>query len=88
LDTASGESYSELLKERLTGPLGMADTGLHPTEEKCDRLMTGSGLGGAAPCVDTEARAAGVGGLYSTGEDMAKWLRHSLALLIPRPGGF
>jgi serine-type D-Ala-D-Ala carboxypeptidase/endopeptidase len=82
LVAASGKSYSELLKERITGPLGMADTVFNPTKEQCERLMTGSGLGGTAPCVDTEENA-GSGGLYSTAEDMAKWLRHNLATSDP-----
>ncbi len=39
--------------------------------------MTGSGLGGPGPCVDTHA-TDGSGGLYSTGNDMALWLRHNI----------
>jgi D-alanyl-D-alanine-carboxypeptidase/D-alanyl-D-alanine-endopeptidase len=39
--------------------------------------MTGGGLGGAGPCVNTEA-TDGSGGLYSTANDMARWLRHNL----------
>ena len=62
---------------RITGPLGMADTGFSPTPEQCARLMTGSGFGGPATCVDTQA-TAGSGGLYSTADDMARWLRHEL----------
>jgi len=75
---AVGEDYAALLRDRLTGPLAMIDTGFMPTKEQCDRLMTGTGLGGAGPCVDTDA-TAGSGGLYSTGSDMARWLRHNLA---------
>lgn len=82
LVAVSGKSYSELLKERITGPLGMADTGFNPAKEQCERLMTGSGLEDPSPCVDTEANAGG-GGLYSTAEDMAKWLRHNLATSDP-----
>ena len=41
------------------------------------RLMIGTGLGGAGPCVDTHA-TDGSGGLYSTGNDMARWLRHNI----------
>ena len=82
LVAAGGKSYSELLKERITGPLGMTDTGFNLTKDQCERLMTGSGLGGAVPCIDTEATAGG-GGLYSTAEDMAKWLRHNLATSDP-----
>jgi D-alanyl-D-alanine-carboxypeptidase/D-alanyl-D-alanine-endopeptidase len=78
LATAAGKDYPTLLRDRIAGPLGMTDTGLAPTKEQCDRLMTGSGIGGASPCVSTAA-TAGSGGIYSTGDDMARWLRHNLA---------
>jgi serine-type D-Ala-D-Ala carboxypeptidase/endopeptidase len=74
---AGGQSYATLLRARVTGPLGMVDTGFSPTPEQCERLMTGSGLGGPATCVDTQA-TDGSGGLYSTANDMARWLRHNL----------
>jgi serine-type D-Ala-D-Ala carboxypeptidase/endopeptidase len=61
----------------VTAPLGMTDTGFAPTPAQCGRLMIGSGLGGAGTCVDTHA-TDGSGGLYSTGNDMARWLRHNL----------
>ncbi|HET6192913.1 MAG TPA: serine hydrolase, partial [Trebonia sp.] len=71
LATAAAKSYSALLKERVTDPAGMTDTGLAPTSEQCARLMTGSGIGGPGPCADTEA-TGGSGGLYSTGDDMVR----------------
>ncbi|MFE1599462.1 D-alanyl-D-alanine-carboxypeptidase/endopeptidase AmpH [Methylobacterium sp. ID0610] len=77
LGKAGGTSYANLLRRHVTEPLGMADTGLAPTPEQCSRLMIGSGLGGAASCIDTQA-TGGSGGLYSTGNDMARWLRHNL----------
>ncbi len=39
--------------------------------------MLGTGLAPAAPCLDTHA-TDGSGGLYSSGADMARWLRHNL----------
>jgi serine-type D-Ala-D-Ala carboxypeptidase/endopeptidase len=78
ITAVSGKDYPSLLHDRITGPLGMADTGVAPAPEQCNRLMTGSGLGGPGPCVDTSA-AEGNGGLYSTGNDMALWLHHNLA---------
>jgi D-alanyl-D-alanine-carboxypeptidase/D-alanyl-D-alanine-endopeptidase len=80
LAEAAGTSYADLLRERITGPLGMADTGLAPDAEQCARLMTGYGIPGAeaAPCVGT-ANIAASGGVYSTADDMVLWLRHNLA---------
>jgi D-alanyl-D-alanine-carboxypeptidase/D-alanyl-D-alanine-endopeptidase len=78
LETAGGEPYPELLSKFVTGPLGMRDTGFSPTPEQCARLMIGTGFGGAASCVDTQA-TDGSGGLYSTGDDMARWLKHNIA---------
>ena len=77
LETAGGKPYPELLQARVAGPLGMTDTGFTPTPEQCGRLMLGTGLAPAAPCLDTHA-TDGSGGLYSTGADMARWLRHNL----------
>jgi serine-type D-Ala-D-Ala carboxypeptidase/endopeptidase len=80
LASATGKSYSDLLRERITGPLGMVDTLLEPSEEQCARLMTGYGIPGAAaePCLST-ANIGGSGGLYSTADDMVLWLRHQLS---------
>ena len=77
VETAGGQPYPDLLRSRVTAPLGMVDTGFTPTAEQCSRLMVGSGLDAASPCVDTRA-TDGSGGLYSTGNDMALWLRHNL----------
>lgn len=76
-ETAGGAPFADLLRHRITEPLGMANTGVTPSPEQCKRLMVGSGLGGPGPCVDTTA-TIGSGGLYSTGNDMARWLRHNL----------
>jgi serine-type D-Ala-D-Ala carboxypeptidase/endopeptidase len=81
LEAATGRTYAELLRERLAAPLGMADTTLTPSAEQCSRLMTGYGIPGAAaePCVATTEIGAS-GGVYSTADDMVRWLRHNLAL--------
>lgn len=77
LGRAADQPYAALLRSYVTGPLGMKDTTATPTPDECARLMTGSGLGGAVPCSDTHA-TEGSGGLYSTGDDIAIWLRHNL----------
>jgi serine-type D-Ala-D-Ala carboxypeptidase/endopeptidase len=77
IETADGKPYPDVLQARITGPLGMKDTTFMPTQEQCKRLMAGTGLGASTTCEDTHA-TAGSGGLYSTGNDMAAWLRHNL----------
>jgi D-alanyl-D-alanine-carboxypeptidase/D-alanyl-D-alanine-endopeptidase len=77
IETAGGQSYPDLLRTHVTEPPSMADTGFAPTPAQCARLMIGTGLGGALPCLDTHA-TDGSGGLYSTGNDMARWLRHNI----------
>ena len=37
LAEARGRPYADLLRERITGPLGMADTTLAPSAEQCAR---------------------------------------------------
>ena len=64
IETASGQSYPDLLRARVTAPLGMVDTGFTPMPDQCARLTIGSGLGGVSPCIDTHA-TDGSGGLYS-----------------------
>jgi len=85
LAVADGKPYPQLLRELITDPLGMPDTTLDPNQEQCGRfgrLMTGSGLGGPIKCLNTEA-TQGNGGVYSTGDDMARWLRHNLDTANP-----
>jgi serine-type D-Ala-D-Ala carboxypeptidase/endopeptidase len=77
IETADGKPFPDVQKERITAPLGMVDTTFTPTPEQCKRLMAGSGLGASTTCEDTRA-TDGSGGLYSTGNDMARWLRHNL----------
>jgi serine-type D-Ala-D-Ala carboxypeptidase/endopeptidase len=78
IETADGKPYPDVLNARVTGPLGMKDTTFAPAAEQCKRLMTGTGIGASTTCEDTHA-TDGSGGLYSTGNDMAIWLRHNLA---------
>ncbi len=77
MSAATGESYAKLFQERTAGPLGMDDTTLMPTEEQCSRLMGGARE--PQECVDTQA-AQGSGGMYSTANDMVKFLKYLLKL--------
>ncbi|MBN7787693.1 serine hydrolase [Ponticoccus gilvus] len=79
LSTAAGDSYSELLRKRITGPLGMEDTAFVPSDDMVVRLMTGHARNGAPlPMVPTGDVVTGSGGLYSTANDLLRWMRWHL----------
>ncbi|RXZ36153.1 D-alanyl-D-alanine-carboxypeptidase/endopeptidase AmpH [Oxalobacteraceae bacterium CAVE-383] len=84
ISTAGGKPYAQLLREKITIPLGMHDTTLTPTAEQCGRLMVGAGIDPAGPCTDTRA-TGGSGGVYSTANDMGLWMQHLLGISQAAP---
>lgn len=80
LATAGGKPYETLFRERIAGPLGMADTGFAVDAAMAGRLMSGHGFDGAPlPEVPSGAVITGSGGLRSTANDMVRWMRWHLA---------
>ena len=77
LAAAAGKPYPQLFAERIAKPLGLRDTTVNPTPAECARLLTG--FRNEGPCSDTTA-AAGSGGMYSTANDMTRWLKYLLDL--------
>jgi D-alanyl-D-alanine-carboxypeptidase/D-alanyl-D-alanine-endopeptidase len=79
LGGAGGASYVDLLKTRITGPLGMADTAISLNEKQKARLMVGYDFDGKPmePFAPPEAQAAS-GGLYATADDMVRFMRWHL----------
>jgi D-alanyl-D-alanine-carboxypeptidase/D-alanyl-D-alanine-endopeptidase len=77
LSAATGQQYLDLFEDMTAKPLGMVDTTLTPSPEQCERLM--SGAREPSECSDTRA-AAGSGGIYSTANDMALFMRYLLKL--------
>ncbi|SFN05088.1 D-alanyl-D-alanine-carboxypeptidase / D-alanyl-D-alanine-endopeptidase [Izhakiella capsodis] len=76
LTRAAGHPYPTLLKSMVTRPLGMKDTTFTPSPEQCARLMIPAK--GASPCNNTLA-AIGSGGVYSTPDDMGRWMQQFLS---------
>ncbi len=76
LSRATGVAYPTLLQREITRPLGMKDTTFTPSPEQCSRLMVAQK--GASPCTNTLA-AIGSGGIYSTPDDMGRWMQQFLS---------
>lgn len=80
LAKSAGRPYSQLLKERAFDPAGLKDTRLRLTENDTRRLFQGHGADGR-PIENTDVSdiQAGASGLYSTANDMVRWLAWHLA---------
>jgi serine-type D-Ala-D-Ala carboxypeptidase/endopeptidase len=75
---AAGQSYEELVRERICLPLGMPDTTIVPTGEQTARLATGhTRRGRPAPPLRLPS-LLGAGALRSTATDMLRLLRANL----------
>jgi serine-type D-Ala-D-Ala carboxypeptidase/endopeptidase len=74
LARAAGVSYRELLRQRVLEPLGMDRTGHVVDGEAAAWLTTGYKHGRAVPPWTTTEAFDGAGGLYSTAEDLLKYL--------------
>ena len=73
---ASGKTYADLLRERITAPLRMNDTGFSITADQKARLMQGHNFDGKPlPDVPTGPIIVGSGGLYSSVSDILTWLQ-------------
>ncbi len=76
---AAERRYERLLQESITGPLDMPDTTFRPTAGQKRRLMQSYGPDGEPlPDVPTGPANVGSGGLYSTADDLLRWLRWHL----------
>ena len=78
LEAATGQPLPELLRERVTGPLGMADTGFVPGPAQLAR-RAGRLTAMDWPVNETPEFFGGGGGLFSTGADYLRFLRMLLA---------
>jgi D-alanyl-D-alanine-carboxypeptidase/D-alanyl-D-alanine-endopeptidase len=75
LSHVAGKPYPDLLKERVLDPAGMQDTGFDLPEADRGRAMQGHNFDGSPmPFIPTSPMIVGAGGLYSTVNDMLRWL--------------
>lgn len=79
LSLATAEPYPALLERFITEPLAMKDTSFAPTNAQKRRLMQGHDFDGKAmPDVPTGDVIVGSGGLYSTPNDLLRWMQWHL----------
>jgi serine-type D-Ala-D-Ala carboxypeptidase/endopeptidase len=75
LANAAGKPYEDVLRERVLDPTGLASTVFTPNAEQRTRLMQGHDFDGKPlPDAPSVAMISGAGGLYSTADDMLRWL--------------
>jgi D-alanyl-D-alanine-carboxypeptidase/D-alanyl-D-alanine-endopeptidase len=80
LAKSASRPYSQLLKERTFDPAGLKDTRLQLAENDTRRLFQGHGADGQVVAnTDVSDIQAGASGLYSTANDMVRWLTWHLA---------
>ncbi|HEY2708707.1 MAG TPA: D-alanyl-D-alanine-carboxypeptidase/endopeptidase AmpH [Caulobacteraceae bacterium] len=77
LAAVAGAPYVAALKTQVTGPLMMIDTTSQPTPEECARFLDADPARPPKPCIDQSGFTAS-GGLYSTADDIGKWLKAQL----------
>jgi serine-type D-Ala-D-Ala carboxypeptidase/endopeptidase len=75
LSHAAGKPYDTLLKQRVLDPVGLNDTVLTVSASDVDRLLQGHNFDGKPlPDVKTPLIAGGASGIYSTPDDILRWL--------------
>ena len=75
LANVAGKPYAELLRERVLEPAGLKDTRFDLPEADRQWAMQGHNFDGSPmPFIPTSPMIVGAGGLYSTANDMLRWL--------------
>jgi CubicO group peptidase (beta-lactamase class C family) len=80
IENEMGQTYEELMRERVLDKLGMSDTFFTVPDEKRDRLVTGFRGGVSTPELDVGQYPA-MGGLRSTADDMLTYLGAHIGLV-------
>lgn len=85
LASSAGKPYDQILKEIVLDPAGMKDTVLALRDGDAARVMQGHFFDGKAmPTVRTMSVMAGASSLYSTANDILRWLAWHLDRFSPQ----
>lgn len=75
MQDASGMAFPDLLSQKVLAPAGLTSTTYKPSEGQRANMMQGHGFDGEPwPDIPTQEGIYGSGGLYSSANDMLKWL--------------
>ena len=84
LSNVAGKPYPDLLKERVLDPAGLKDTKFDLAAGDETRAMQGHNFDGSPmPFMKTPPMIVGAGGLYSTPNDILRWLQWHLDRFAP-----
>lgn len=86
LSAAAGQSYEALLRRVVTDRFGLRDTTLQPTAEQRARKAAGHARGRTVPDWEAPAMLPAFG-LYSSADDMLRWLSANLGDCPGRAAG-
>lgn len=79
LSNSTGKPYAQLLQERIFAPAGLKDTTVRLSDTQKARLFQGHGPDGKAyPLTEVSDMQAAASGLFSTPNDMVRWLKWHL----------
>lgn len=79
LSNSAGKPYAQLLQDRVFAPAGLKDTVVQLSDAQKARLFQGHAPNGEAyPLTDVSDVQAAASGLFSTPNDMVRWLRWHL----------
>ena len=79
LANTAAKPYPELLKERVLDPAGLTSTSFDLSQAEQANAMQGHNFDGSPmPFIPTSPMIVGAGGLYSTTNDMLRWLQWHL----------
>jgi CubicO group peptidase (beta-lactamase class C family) len=89
VEEIAGRPLADVCRERIFGPLGMADTGFAPTASRCARTAAdvppGTVHDPLARAYGNAAHRPGNAGLFSTGDDLARFCRGLLGGKLLKP---
>lgn len=79
LSHSAGKPYAQLLQDRVFAPAGLKDTGVQLSDAQKARLFQGHAPSGDAyPLTDVSDMQAAASGLFSTPNDMVRWMKWHL----------